>query len=232
MARHEIDEALESGLHRVQVAINVGVIELNVGENQRVGKIVHELGPFIEKGRVVLVALDDERASLAQAKAGAEVFRDASNKEGRRPCRIAAASYFINPGQHAGGGRLAVGSSNDQGLVAVGFRGPDELIMDDPRQRGKGHALIEHGLYLNVATRNGISNNDEVGRGLKVCFRKRLVDWDSQFAQQAGHGRIGGLVRTCDTMTPELEQSGKRGHGGTADSYEMDVLLNGHDGER
>ncbi len=82
-ARDEIHEALERGLHGVQIAVDVGVVELDVGEDERVGKVVHELGTLIEEGGVVLVAFEDEGAAIAELEAGAEVFGDASDEEGR-----------------------------------------------------------------------------------------------------------------------------------------------------
>jgi len=80
-AGDEIDEAFEGGSDRVEVRIDVGMVELDVGEDEGVGKIVHELRALIEESRVVLVAFDDEGAAVAQMEAGAEVFRDATDEE-------------------------------------------------------------------------------------------------------------------------------------------------------
>ena len=56
-ARHQVHQPLECSLHRFEVGINVGVVELDVGENERIGKVVQELRSLVEEGRVVLVAL-------------------------------------------------------------------------------------------------------------------------------------------------------------------------------
>jgi hypothetical protein len=45
-ARHQIHKPLECGLDRFQVRVNIGVIELDVREDERIGKVVQELlGP-------------------------------------------------------------------------------------------------------------------------------------------------------------------------------------------
>ena len=80
-ARHQIDEPLECDLHRFEIGVDVGVVELNVREDQRVGKVVQKLRPLVEEGRVVFVAFEDEGARGTKLKAGAEVLRDAADQE-------------------------------------------------------------------------------------------------------------------------------------------------------
>ena len=82
--RHQIYQPLERRLHRIEVAVNIGVIELHVRQNQRVGKVVHELRTLVEEGRIVLVALQNEGLPLAKLKTGAEILRDAADQK-RRP---------------------------------------------------------------------------------------------------------------------------------------------------
>src|SRR6185437_7959179 len=73
-ARDKIHEALEGGLHRVEVAVNVGVVVFDMGKDEGGWEVVHELGTLVEEGRVVLIALKDERCGGAKLKAGSEVF--------------------------------------------------------------------------------------------------------------------------------------------------------------
>src|SRR6185437_13953560 len=82
-ARHQVDQALEGGLHRVQVLVNVCVIELNGSEDDGIGKVVQELGTLVKKGGVVLVPLDDEVAAVAEGETAAEILRDAAHQERR-----------------------------------------------------------------------------------------------------------------------------------------------------
>ena len=55
------------------------MIELDVGQDRRVGKVVEELRPLVEEGSVVLIALQQKRprAGLCgrlHLEAGAEIF--------------------------------------------------------------------------------------------------------------------------------------------------------------
>ena len=80
-ARDKIDEALECSLHCFEIGVDIGVIELNVREDQRVRKVVQKLRALVEEGGVVFVAFNDEGARGTQLKAGAEVLRNAADEE-------------------------------------------------------------------------------------------------------------------------------------------------------
>ena len=62
--RHQVHQPFECRLHRLEVAVNIRVIKLDVRQNQRVGKVMHELRTLVEEGRIVLVSLEDEGPSL------------------------------------------------------------------------------------------------------------------------------------------------------------------------
>ena len=80
----EVDHAFEGGLDGVEVGVDVGVVELYVGEDGDVGKVVEELGTLVEEGGVVLVAFEDEGAGgRVDVEAGAEVFGYAADEEAR-----------------------------------------------------------------------------------------------------------------------------------------------------
>ncbi len=64
-ARNQIDQALEGKLHRFQIAIDIGVVELNRGEDHRVGKVMQKLRSLVEESRVVFIAFDDEFLALS-----------------------------------------------------------------------------------------------------------------------------------------------------------------------
>ncbi len=52
------DEPGKGGLDRRQVRVNIGMVEFDAGQDGHLGPVMKELGAFVEKGRVVLVALD------------------------------------------------------------------------------------------------------------------------------------------------------------------------------
>src|SRR5215467_10807925 len=80
-ARHQVDQTLEGDLYRIQIFVNVGMIEFHGGENNGLGKIMEKLGAFIEESSIVFVALQNEMFSLLQGKAAAKIFRNASNQK-------------------------------------------------------------------------------------------------------------------------------------------------------
>lgn len=63
-SRHEVHQSFEGCFHRLEVPINVRVIELHVRQYQGIGKVMHEFRTFVEEGCIVLVSLDDEGLSL------------------------------------------------------------------------------------------------------------------------------------------------------------------------
>ena len=52
----------------LQVAVDVGVVELDGGDEERVGVVVQELRTLVEERGIVLVALDDEPLAAADAE--------------------------------------------------------------------------------------------------------------------------------------------------------------------
>src|SRR5436190_399478 len=79
-ARDERDQARERGLHRLQVGVDVGVVELEVADDGHVRVVVDELGPLVEERGVVLVALHHEVAPLAEMIAAGEVAGHAADE--------------------------------------------------------------------------------------------------------------------------------------------------------
>ncbi len=114
-----LTRSLNARLDGFKIGVDVGVVELDVGEDERVGKVVEKLWALVEEGRVVLVALNDEGARGAQLEAGAEVLRHAADEERRLERGILARGDLVDPGKHAGGGGFAVGSGDDERRAAV-----------------------------------------------------------------------------------------------------------------
>src|SRR5579859_6239060 len=82
-ARDQIHQALECGFYRVEIFVDVGVIELDGGEDDGVGKVVEEFWSLVEEGSVIFVAFEDEVLPRPEMEAGAEVFGDAADQERR-----------------------------------------------------------------------------------------------------------------------------------------------------
>ena len=217
-ARDEIDEALESNLDGFEIGIDVGVVELNVRENERCGKVMEEFRAFVEEGCIVLVALEDEVAGGAELKACAEVLRDAADEERRLKQWILARGHLVDPREHAGGGGLAVRSGDDK-RFATG----KEFFAQQCGHGCERNTLVEDALNFGIAARERVADDDEVGNRIEIRFAVWLADGNAERAKQIAHGRIGGLVGACDAVALELQQAGERGHGCAADTDEVNV---------
>ena len=99
---------------RLRSRVEVGVVVLGAGQQQRLGLVVEELGAAVEVGGVVLVPLDDEAVAGAVVEARRQVL-------GRAADQVAgiAAAGGVDPGGHRGRRRLAVGAGDHQRAVVV-----------------------------------------------------------------------------------------------------------------
>ena len=102
------------------------MIELHVVDHGDVGEVLQELRRLVEEGAVVLIALDDEVASLAHPvarSAFAEVQGDTPDEHAWIGARLRE-----QPSSQRGRRRLAVRAGNDdragapQKMLANGFR--------------------------------------------------------------------------------------------------------------
>src|SRR5580698_8745809 len=62
---NKIYKTLESRLDRLQIVIDIRVIELYMCQDRGVWKVVQKLRAFIEERRVVLIAFNQERARVS-----------------------------------------------------------------------------------------------------------------------------------------------------------------------
>ena len=67
-AGHGANQVVELGLNRPQTVEDVGVIVLQVVDDERSWSVVDELGASIKVGRVVLVGFDHEKRLVAQTR--------------------------------------------------------------------------------------------------------------------------------------------------------------------
>ena len=205
---------LEGGLDRLQVLEDVGVVELEVVDDGHLGQVMDELAALVEEGRVVFVALDDEPFAVGEARALAEVVRDAADQEARVQPVV-----LEDPGQQRSGGGLAVRAGDDQRALAA-----NEEVLQQLRQRAIAQLVVQHVLRLRVAARNGVADDDQVGLVREVLLRVARDDLDLPVRQEGGHGRIDVLVRAGDLDALFLHRGGGRSHGRAADADEMNRL--------
>src|ERR1700730_13238241 len=94
-ARDEIHETLERSLNRIEVLINICVIEFDRRQDDGVRKIVQEFRTFIEECGVVFIAFQDEVFAVSKLETAAEIFCDSANQERRMSSRA-----LKDPGKH------------------------------------------------------------------------------------------------------------------------------------
>ena len=102
-ARDRAHQVMKLFLDRRQVFVDVGVIELEIVEDQRARAVVDELGALVEERGVVFIGFDDEELAPAEARADRKISGHAADEEpGIEP------GVFEDPRQHARGGGLAM----------------------------------------------------------------------------------------------------------------------------
>src|SRR5205823_10704812 len=109
IAGDEVHQTTKRQLYRIEVLVNVRMIEFDIVDDGDLREVMHELRAFIEVSRVVLVAFDDEVIAVGDAKADAEVLHYAAHKKRRIQSRLV--DY---PRGQTGRRRLSVRAGDDQ----------------------------------------------------------------------------------------------------------------------
>ena len=215
---HDVHQPHEGELHRREVGVDVGVVELDVADDRHVRQVVDELRPLVEEGAVVLVALDHEVRAAAQPVAAPEVHRHAADQE-----RRVEPGLVEQEGEQAGRRRLAVRAGHDQRRAAAA---------GTPRPASAGQArealpALEHDLDLRVAPRERVADHHEVGVRGHVGLGVRRADRDAERLELRGHRRVDVLVGARHLVALLAQQPGERGHGGAADGRQVDLHSTG-----
>ena len=150
---HERDAGAERGLHRVEVGVEVRVVELDRREDERPRRVVEELRPLVRVGRRVLVALDDERRPAAE-RGGAREVRGLAADE----VSGVAARRGEEPREERGRRRLAVRAGDDDGVPAR-----EDLVVERLGHRRDGEAAAQGLEDLGVVLAGQVAR-DDVGR--------------------------------------------------------------------
>ena len=172
-----------------------------------------ELGALVEERGVVFIALDDEPLGVGEAGPLLEIARDAPDEE-----RGVKARVLEGPCKEGRGGGLAVGAGDDERAASA-----DEKLLEQLGQRAVAKPLVEHGLGLGVAARDGIAHDHEVGVVGEVVGVVGRGDGDAPCGEEPGHGRVDVLVGAGDGEASLLHGGRGAGHGGAGDADEVDA---------
>src|SRR5438067_1939214 len=109
IAGDEVHQTTERQLYRVEVRVNVCMVEFDIVDDGDLRQVMHELRAFVEVSRVVLVAFDDEVIAAGDAKANAEILHHAADEE-----RRIQSSMIDYPRGQTGRRGLSVRAGDDQ----------------------------------------------------------------------------------------------------------------------
>src|SRR5215207_3165538 len=147
---NEVHQTRELKLDLLQIAVNIGMVELDVVHDRDLGQVVHELRFLIEICRIVLVALDDEMIAVGHAEARLEVLNDPSHKKAR-----VQTAYFADPCGDTRRRSLTVSSGDDERTPSA-----DEFFLNDLGLRAIWQFTVENFLKLGITTRDRVPDDD------------------------------------------------------------------------
>ena len=211
--RQQLHQAAERVLHVLEVAIDVRVVELDRGEQQRLRAVVEELGALVEERGVVLVALDDEELAVAELEVAAEVERLAADHETR-----VAPGLLEHPGEQRRRRGLPVRPRHDDRAQVA-----QEELRQGLRQRHVRQVAGQQRLPPPDCTRHLVAHHHQVGSTGEVLGPEPLLDGDAEPLEHRAHRRVDILVGPRHLVAALLEHPGERRHGDAADGNQVHV---------
>ena len=214
VARHDVDHPPEAQLDLVHVLVDVGVVELDVVDDEQFRQVVDELAALVEERGVVLVALDHVIRRIVELRALAEVVGQAAD-------HVAGgeAGGLEQPRHQRGRRRLSVCAGDDDVVASA-----QEEKLQHLRQRKVRQLAVEDFLDLRVAAPDSVADHDEVRVGREVFRAVATAQRDAFLLQKRRHRRINVLVGTGDDVALVAQRGGDRAHRRAADSEEVKVL--------
>jgi hypothetical protein len=207
---------VELRLDGAEVREDVRVVVFEVEQHRRARAVPDELGALVEKRGVVLVGLDDEERRGSRARGHAEIARDAADQEPRVEPRV-----LEDPGEHRGGGALAVGAGHRHHPFLA------QHVLREPLRPGHvRQPAIEHRLDHRLAARERIADHVQVGPvAVELLGVVALVQVDAQLAQLLAHRRVDLRVAPGDGVAELARDLGEPSHEGAGDAEDMEVHL-------
>ena len=227
-ARHGAQQMVELAFDGGKVVKYVGVVELEVVQDDSPGPVMHKLAAFIKECRVVLVSFDDKQftpaarnAAAAEPRGAVEIHRHATNQVSR--CESGPVQ---NPGQHGGCGGFSMRARYRQHMAAL-----QHMFGQPLRATGIRSARVQDGFHQRVAriavgtagTADHIADHKKVGMQGELVSTITLHDVDSQIAQLLTHRRVDGQITPGDPVTLGPRQRRQPPHEGSADAQDMKV---------
>ncbi len=211
VGRNELDEFAERPLDRRLVGEDVGVVELDRGENHQLWPVMEKLRLLVEESRVVFVAFDDEVETMPEPPRTPEINGHAADEK-----------RWIAPGlgKHEGHQRRRRGlamRSGDDDRVAVG----QKQLGQERRERGQRYAARLGRQNLHVIAAAHVAHHDPIGLPREVLGGKPDHHGNSKLLELGRHGRIHVLVGAAHVMAGGPQKPGQGTHSSSGDTYQM-----------
>ena len=204
---------MELAQDRIQVVVDVGVIEFDIVDRQSTRTVVDELGALVEKGGVVFIGLDDEVFRPPEAGGYTEIGGHAADQEPRFQARV-----LQYPGQQAAGGGLPVSARDrqDPAIPEHVFRQP--LGAGTERQAG-----VQQGLHHLSAPAHDVAHHHAIDLVVEMLRVVPLPHGDAKIVEQIAHRWISVLIGPRDPVARRLCQRGDAAHESAADSKDVNA---------
>ena len=207
-------QVVKLGLYGRHVGKNICVVVLQIVQNRNPRAVVNELGPFVEKSRVVFVCLDHVVVRSTPGR-HVEIQGHAADQKTRLQ-----SARFKQPGDQAGGRGFAVGPGDCDGAFAT------QIVFAQPAwPRGKRNALVQHRLHRRVSATQCVANDHQVGSWFQLIGIVALEQPDSRGFELCAHGRIGVLIRPGHRISGALRQQREPTHECAAGAQDVNVHL-------
>jgi len=215
-----VELALDGG----QVVEDVGVVELEVVEDGGARAVVHKLAALVEESGVVLVGFDHEIPAAPQPRRNTEVQRHAADQKARLQTGL-----LQHPGEHGGGGGLAVGACHCQHMLAL-----QHMLGQPLRAAGVGRAGFQDGFHQGKLGRavalagaaDHVADDIHVGLECHLVGAKAFDQVNPQCPQLVAHRGVHAGIAAGDFVAGFAGQGRDTAHEGAADA--KDVNVHGH----
>ena len=128
------------------------------------------------------------------------------------------AGLLEHPGQHRGGGGLAVGAGHRQHMAAG-----QNMLGQPLRAAGVGQPGVEDGLHQRIAARHHVADDELVGLQRQLLGAETFQQLDAERLQLLAHRRVDVGVAARHPVTGLAGDGGDAAHEGAADAEDVDV---------
>ena len=208
---------MKLGLDRGEVGENIRMVVFEVIDDRRFRAVMNELGPLVEKGRVILICLDHKIVATTQPRGEAKVGGDpADQKPGLK------SGLLQNPGQHAGGTGFAMGARDGEHPLIL-----KNMTTEPFRPRGIGDPAVQHRLDDRLTTGQRVADHHTTRRGRELLGIVAVDKGYIAVEQLSAHGGINIAVRTRDRKTRLAGQQRQTAHKRAANTENVNVIGQG-----